>query len=155
MRDKFMNVFMILLSIMAGAAVIWVGDWLLGVRLEYFDGPYTFSAAWILDLFLVPVFGGLVVSMIYGLGGKMWCYFSPIIVRGYGYYDAAYVSGTPPGVDLLPLAFWVLIVIVAVEAAAIGGVMGEILVKRTYGRRPPETLYKKKSTIPAGKDNPA
>ena len=51
-------------------------------------------------------------------------------------------EGLPDGVTLLPFGYWVLVLIVAIEAAAIGGVFGEILMKKTYGRRPQHLLYK-------------
>lgn len=155
MNYRTMNALMICVAIAAGAAVNVLGDWLLGVRLEYFMGPYTFSLSWILTLFVVPVFAGLTVSYIYGLGGKIWCYFSPVIVRVVSYLDVVYVSGVPEGVSLLPIPYWILIVIVAVEAAAIGGVFGEILVKKTYGRRPKDLLYKKKTTTATAGDSDA
>lgn len=155
MNQRVLNVVMICVSIGAGALVNYLGDRLLGVRLEYFMGPYTFSAAWILDLFLVPVFAGLTVSLIYGLGGKLWCYFSPLIVRVVSYLDAVYGSGVPDGVMLLPVPYWILLVIVAIEAAAIGGVFGEIVAKKTYGRRPRHLVYKKKAATTEVGENDA
>lgn len=131
-------------SILAGAAVNLLGDRLLGVRLEYFFGVYTFSPLWILDLFVVPFFAGLTVSMIYGLGGKLLCYFAPIVARVWSYYEAVYLIDLPEGYLILPIYYWVMLLIVAVEAAAFGGVAGEILVKKTYGRRPRHLVYKER-----------
>ena len=132
-------------AIGVGALVNYAGDRLLGVRLELFWGVSTFSLIWAADLFIVPFFAGLSVSMIYGLGGKLLCYFSPIIVRGISYIQMSYYTEMPEGVVVLPFFYWILILIVAIEAAAIGGVFGEILVKKTYGRRPKHLLYKRSS----------
>ena len=141
-RPQLMAFLMALVAIGAGALTNYLGDRLLGVRLELFWGVGTFSPIWIVDLFVVPFVAGLVVSGVYGLGGKVLCYFSPLIVRVASYIQ---MNGTelPEGVTLLPIYFWILVLIVAIEAAAFGGVAGEILIKRTYGRRPRHILYKK------------
>lgn len=94
----------------------------------------TFSFAWILDVFFVPFLVGLTVSWIYGLGGKWLCYFPPIIVRCLSYAEIYYVSGTPHGSNLNPIGWWSLYVILSVESAVIGGVMGEVMKKGVYGR---------------------
>ena len=143
--SKFMPALMAIVAITAGALVNYAGDRLLGIRLELFWGVSTFSPLWSLDLFVVPFIAGMVVSMIYGLGGKLLCYFAPILVRGISYIQMANYEGLPDGVTLLPLGYWVLILIVAVEAAAFGGVFGEILIKKVYGRQPKHLLYKQSS----------
>lgn len=133
-----------IIAILAGAAVNYAGDRLMGVRLELFYGVQTFNPMWILTLFVVPFFAGLAVSLIYGLGGKILAYFSPIIVRVYEYivlYDDR--LNLPEGITLLPLGYWILVVIVAVEAAAIGGVIGEIVNKKVYGRSSKEKFHKR------------
>jgi len=43
----------------------------------------------------------------------------------------------------LPIGYWVLIVIVSVEAAAAGGLIGEFVIKKTYGRRPKHLIHKR------------
>lgn len=144
-NSKFMPAFMAVVAITAGALVIYAGDRLLGIRLELFWGVATFSPTWSVDLFVVPFIAGMVVSMIYGLGGKLLCYFSPIIVRGISYIEMVNYGELPEGVALLPLGYWVLVLIVAVEAAAFGGVFGEVLIKKVYGRRPKHLLYKHSS----------
>lgn len=133
------------IAILGGVVVNVVGDRITGVRLEHFWGISTFSLMWILDLFLVPFIAGFAVAFIYGLGGKLLCYFVPLLVRGASYLEMVYISGTPEGAIGLPIYYWILIVIVAIESAAFGGVAGEILVKRTYGRRPRHMVYKQKS----------
>ena len=124
----------ILAALMVGTAMIHFGDRLLGVRIELFSGLSTFSFAWILDVFFVPFLVGWVVSWIYGLGGKWLCYFPPIIVRCLSYAQIYFVSGTPHGSNLNPLGWWSLYVVLSVESAVIGGVIGEVMKKGVYGR---------------------
>ncbi len=61
------------------------GDRLLGVRIEVFTGIQYFSPLWVVDVFLIPFISGVLVSVIYGLGGKWLCYFPPMIVRAISY----------------------------------------------------------------------
>lgn len=145
MNNRAMALLMGCLAIAAGALVNYAGDRLLGIRLELFWGVSTFSPLWVVDLFVVPFIAGFVVSMVYGLGGKLLCYFAPIIVRGISYIQMYNYPNLPEGVVVLPLGYWVLVLIVAIEAAAFGGVFGEIMVKKTYGRRPKHLLYKQSS----------
>lgn len=144
-NDRLMAVFMGTVAIFAGALVNYFGDRLLNVRLELFFGVSTFSPIWVLDLFLVPFIAGLVVSLIFGFGGKLLCYFAPILCRVQSYVEMSYYEGLPEGVVVLPFFYWILILIVAIEAAAFGGIFGEIVIKRTYGRRPKHLLHKKKA----------
>jgi hypothetical protein len=123
-----------LVALIIGTAMLHFGDRLLGVRIELFSGLSTFSFAWILDVFFVPFLVGLTVSWIYGLGGKWLCYFPPIIVRCLSYAEIYYVSGTPHGSNLNPLGWWTLYVVLSVESAVIGGVIGEVMNKGVYGR---------------------
>jgi hypothetical protein len=132
------------LALLAGCAVIVIGDWVLGVDLELFWGLETFNFLWFLDLFVVPLISGLVVGVIFGLGGKWLCYFPPLIVRLGSYYNFMYFSSVPDGASLMPMGWWGFFVILAIESAAFGGVAGEIMVKKTYGRLPHDMVYKKK-----------
>jgi len=142
MNNRAMAIVMGTVAIAAGVLINYLGDKLLGVRLELFWGVSTFSPTWVVALFLVPFVAGFAVSMIYGLGGKVLCYFSPLIWRAYSYYETSQYQGLPDGMTILPFYYWILVLIVAIEAAAFGGVFGEILVKRTYGRRPHHLIYK-------------
>jgi len=150
MNRRLMAILMGIVAIAAGVLINYFCDRLInyiapppGIRLELFWGVATFSPYWVLTLFVPPLIAGFVVSMIYGLGGKLICYFVPIIVRGYSYYQMmGQEQSLPDGVTLLPFGYWILVLIVAIEAAAIGGVFGEILIKKTYGRRPQHLLYK-------------
>ncbi|RMD79118.1 MAG: hypothetical protein D6809_04375 [Gammaproteobacteria bacterium] len=131
------------LAIAAGCAVNYLGDRLLGVRMELWWGLiHTFTIPWVLDVFLVPFLAGTVVGLIYGLGGKWLCYFPPLIVRFWSYIGLMDISRIPEGASLLPMGWWGFFVILAVESAAFGGVAGEILVKRTYGRMPRHLYHK-------------
>ncbi len=118
------------------------GDRLLGIRIEIFTGIAYFSPLWVVDVFFIPFVSGMLVSVIYGLGGKWLCYFPPMIVRAISYYEVADMTGVPQGAALMPLGWWGFFVIVVVEAAVIGGVLGEVMMKRTYGRRARHLLYK-------------
>jgi len=129
-------------AVLLGAVIVYIGDRLLGVSLEVYVGMGTYSPLWILDLILVPFIAGLAVSFVYGLGGKILAHFSPLIVRviEYNMLDPA---SLPEHVAILPLGFWILIVIVSVEAASAGGFVGEVVIKRTYGRRPKHLIHKR------------
>ncbi|MGB8518494.1 MAG: hypothetical protein WCD45_11485, partial [Gallionella sp.] len=107
---------------------------LLGVQIELFSGLSTFSFAWMLDVFLVPFLTGLVVAWIFGKGAKWLCYFPPLFVRIISYVQIMYFTGTPHGSNLNPLGWWGLYVILAMEAAGIGGILGEVMIKNVYGR---------------------
>ncbi|MDX8379896.1 MAG: hypothetical protein R8K48_07640 [Gallionella sp.] len=133
-----------LFAVTVGVILNFLGDQVLGVRMELFSGLSTFSFAWGLDVFLLPFLVGIVVSRIYGLGGKWLCYFPPIIVRSVSYAYIVYAtSGPPHGTILNPLGWWSLYVILAVESAAMGGIVGEVIFKKVYGR----TNFKNTSEI--------
>lgn len=139
-KRRSLDACMAAVAVTAGAIVVYAGDWLLGVNLEVYYGYSTYSVAWVLAVFFVPFVAGIVVSMIYGLGGKILAHFSPLIVRAYNYYD---LHGVPlEAGSLLPLGYWIFMVILCVEFATIGGVIGEVLVKRTYGRTDRKNLHK-------------
>ncbi len=131
-------------AVLVGCALNHFGDRLLGVQIELFRGLQTFSFAWIADVFVLPFVVGIVVAAIFGMGGKWLCYFPPLIVRLVSYAELAHAA-VPTGASLLPLGWWGFFVILVMEAAAFGGIAGEIMVKGTYGRRPAELLYKRSS----------
>ncbi len=133
-----------LAALAIGCALNHFGDRLLGVKIELFYGLDTFSFAWLLDMFVLPFFVGLVVAAIFGMGGKWLCYFPPLIVRLASYYVLAHSATLPPDASLIPLGWWGFFVILAMEAAAFGGIAGEIIIKGTYGRSAPGTVYKKR-----------
>lgn len=123
-----------LVALLVGMALNYLGDRLLGVKIELFSGLSTFSFAWILDVFFVPFLVGMAVTRIFGMGGKWLCYFPPLIVRSLSYAEILYVSGTPHGSNLNPMGWWGLYVILAMESAGIGGIVGEVMIKNIYGR---------------------
>jgi len=129
-------------ALLVGCAMNFIGDRLLGVNIELFYGLSTFSFAWIVDMFVLPFFVGVAVAMIFGLGGKWLCYFPPLIVRAVSYYLLMHATSISPDASLIPMGWWGFFVILTMEAAAIGGIMGEIMIKGTYGRSAPETIYK-------------
>jgi xanthosine utilization system XapX-like protein len=133
------------LALVAGCLINYLGDHLLGVRIELFWGLSTFSLLWFLDVFIVPFVAGIAVGTIFGLGGKWLCYFPPLIVRFYGYFETMKIIGVPDGAALMPMGWWGFFVILAVESAAIGGVIGEIMIKRTYGRKPTHLEYEERA----------
>jgi hypothetical protein len=128
-------------ALLIGCAVNHFGDKLLGVQIELFRGLQTFSFMWILDMFLLPFIVGILVAVIFGLGGKWLCYFPPLIVRVIS-YSAIKHTGIPADASLMPMGWWGFFVILTMEAAAIGGIIGEVVMKGTYGRSTPEILYK-------------
>lgn len=131
-----------LVAILLGCAINYFGDRLLGIKIEIFHGLQTFSFMWILDMFALPFVVGVVVAAIFGLGGKWLCYFPPLMVRALSYYEILHGGGVPQGASLMPMGWWGFFVILVIEASALGGVMGEIWVKGTYGRRPRQMIYK-------------
>lgn len=140
-----------MLALTAGCLVNYVGDKIIGVRLELFWGLQTFNFLWFLQLFILPIFVGMTVSMIFGLGGKWLCYFPSAIIRCFSYVEMKYLLDVPQGADLMPFGWYIFFIILAVESAAIGGVVGEIMVKRIYGRTDPEQA--KKELIQPSNDN--
>jgi hypothetical protein len=131
MNPKYMSG---LVALLIGMALNHLGDRLLGVKIELFSGLATFSFAWVLDVFFVPFVVGLVVAWIFGKGAKWLAYFPPLIVRCLSYAEILYYTGTPHGSNLNPMGWWGFYVILAMEAAGIGGIVGEVMMKNVYGR---------------------
>ncbi len=117
-------------------------DRLLGVQIEAFSGGIGyFSMLWVIDLFLVPFLVGGLVSLIYGYGGKWLSFIPSMIVRTVSYFGIAmHVTPMAAGSKLMPMGWWGFYVILAMESAAVGGVIGEVMLKRTYGRSAPPKL---------------
>ncbi len=142
-KHKLMSFVMACLAVSCGAVIVHFGDKLLDVNLALFYGIKTFDPIWALDLFLVPFIAGIIVSIVYGLGGKILAHFSPMIIHipiYIAFYNGAVL---PEGSALLPIGYWVLLLIVAVEFSALGGIAGEVIVKKTYGRSDKSKLHKK------------
>ena len=126
------------IAMTVGCAVNYLGDWLIGIRIELFWGLETFNFLWFLQLFILPVFAGIAVSMVYGLGGKWIAILPPLVVRYAAYYETQHIIGIPNGADLMPLGWWGFFVILAMETCMIGGVIGELANKRIYGWKKPK-----------------
>jgi len=115
-----------------GSIIMQAGFLGLNVHLDWFSGISTFSASWILSMTLLPVAAGIVIGMIYGYGGKYLAHFPPLAVLLVGYYQSVHMS-LPEGVELLPWGLWVMFMILQMEFCAVGGFIGEILVRRRTG----------------------
>ena len=133
-------------ALLVGCLLNRFGDQLLGVQVELYRGIQGFGGMWIVDVFVLPFFVGLLVSAILGRGGKWLSYFPPLIVRSISYFELAYITGVPHGASLAPIGWWGFFVILAVEASAFGGIMGEVMLKGTYGRSPRHKIYKERSS---------
>lgn len=149
------------LAIMVGCLVNYAGDRLLGVRLEWVpinDPLAIFNALWAIQIFIIPTIVGLATAAVFGLGGKWLCYFPPVIVRSIAYMQSYYMVELPQGITLMPFGWWIFFVILAVECSAIGGVFGEAMIKRIYGRtsaEEAEQLYIKTEKTDDNKDSKA
>lgn len=127
-----------IVAVLAGMALNFFGDWLLGVRIEVFKGIATFNFLWMVDIFLVPFLVGLLVARIFGKHAKWLACLPPLFVCSLSYL---YLYFSNPGIDFffdLHLHYWGLCVILAVESANIGGILGEVFM-RVYHRKNTET----------------
>lgn len=157
-NNLYKEIFFVSVSVLAGAVVIYVGDTLVGVQLEVIKVPgyllSYFTPMLMVDMFIVPLIGGFVVTSIYGLGGKILSGFAPVLVRGYCYYSLTFI--TPPGEgETLPFLYWILPVIITVEVAWVGGFLGEVMIKKIYGRpnkKPNYITQAEKAELLAGKE---
>ncbi|MEO6422956.1 MAG: hypothetical protein ABIR84_09845 [Candidatus Nitrotoga sp.] len=138
------------IAVLAGTALNYLGDKALGVNIEVFTGISTFTFAWMIDIFLVPFVVGFLVSWIFGLGGKWLTCLPPLIVRCAGFIQLTYFENPSTDVDMffqIPLAYWGPCLILVVEAANFGGIIGEV-VKGVYGRPNKENDDEVKMTTP-------
>ncbi|MCE9550472.1 MAG: hypothetical protein K8R50_05625 [Betaproteobacteria bacterium] len=138
-RARFING---VVAVIMGCALNYFGDRLLGVKIELFRGILDFNGLWVIDMLVIPFFVGVLVAVIFGLGGKWLCYFPPLIVKSIGYLESLYGNAVPEDSSIMPFGMWALYVTVVMTSAAFGGVMGEIMVKGTYGRSSRDILYK-------------
>ncbi len=124
-----------LVALLLGTAINFLGDRLLGVRIEIFAGISTFTFPWALDVFLVPFISGLAVAKIFGKGSKWLACIPPLIVRSASYLYLYYSDPQGDFFFKLHLHYWGLCVILAVESANIAGILGEVLMG-VYKRNP-------------------
>ncbi len=124
-------------AVAAGMALNFLGDWLLGAQVEIFHGISTFTLPWMVDVFVLPFMVGLAVAKIYGSkGGKWLACLPPLFVRCISYVYM-YLFVFHDGKDFffhLNLYYWGPCVILVVEAANFGGILGEILIG-AYGKK--------------------
>lgn len=132
-----------------GTALIYIGDLILGVKIELFSGFSSFNIAWVLDIFFVPFLMGMVVAWIFGrdanhsgegfrftkgIGIIIWvCYLPPLIVRSANYFYIQYVTGVPEGSFLMPWGLWACFVVMTMTTAGMGEIIGEVIIK-LYGK---------------------
>lgn len=118
------------LAVLAGMALIYLGDQALGVNIEIYRGIATFTLPWVIDVFLVPFVAGVVVSLIYGRHGKWLACLPPLFVRGISFIQLTFFNDSSEYVDLffkVPLAYWGPCLILVVEVGNFGGIIGEIM----------------------------
>jgi hypothetical protein len=126
-------------AVMLASVFIHFWDRILGVKIEAFTGGIGyFSPWWVVDVFLVPFLAGIIVSLIFGFGGKWLAHLPPLLVRSISYFAIAqHMTAIAPGSSLMPIGWWGFFLILTIEFSAVGGVIGEVMVKRTYGRSAP------------------
>jgi len=118
-----------------GCALMQTGYAVLGVQLEWFAGIATFSGGWVLALTILPIGTGVLIGMIYGFGGKYLAHFPPATVLIISYYQSMHVPA-PEGVYLLPMGMMTVYIILQMEFCAVGGFIGEILIRKRFGWGP-------------------
>jgi len=118
-----------------GFLVIDTGLQLFGVRIEWYRGIEGFGLAWFTAMTLLPFVSGIVVGMVYGFGGKYLAHFPPLGVLVLAYYESVY-HPLPEGVRLMPWPLWGFFVILMMEFSAVGGVVGELIIRRHVGWDP-------------------
>jgi len=101
----------------------------LDVHIEWFSGISAFNAAWIIAMTIVPVVAGIVVGAIYGFGGKYLAHFPPALTMLYVYQ---HTYSVPDGTHLIPWGLWVVFVILQMEFCAIGGFLGELIIRKRF-----------------------
>lgn len=117
-----------IVAVVMGMAVNFIGDWLLGAKIETFRGIATFNFIWMLDVFVLPFIVGIVVAKIYGRkGGKWLACLPPLFVRFLTYgYMALFVFDDGKGFFSHMTMYWGLCLILVVETANFGGILSEV-----------------------------
>ena len=120
-------------AVLAGMALNFAGDWVLGARIEVFRGIETFTFAWMLDVFFVPFLVGLLVARIFGKHAKWLAVVPPTLVRFLSYLYLYFSDTSHDFFYNFHLHYWGLCVILAVESANLGAILGEVMVG-VYGK---------------------
>lgn len=118
-----------LVAIAVGIAIYHLALSVLDVHLQWFSGISTFNANWIVAMSLLPFGAGVVIGMIYGFGGKYVAHFPPAFYLLYQYQTTTWV---PDGSHLLPWGLLIVFVILQMEFCAVGGLFGEILIRKRF-----------------------
>ncbi|HXH71370.1 MAG TPA: hypothetical protein VNI58_00955 [Mariprofundaceae bacterium] len=121
-----------LVAFAIGSMLIDTGLTFLGVRIEWFMGINGFDFSWVMAMTILPVMTGVVVGAVYGFGGKYLAHFPPLGVLVWDYYESV-THTLPMGVHLFPWPLWGFFVILQMEFCAVGGVAGELFIRRYYG----------------------
>ncbi len=121
-----------IVAFFASAFTFDLGHKLLGVRVELFWGIQGFDFAWVIAMYVLPVVAGIVFSLIYGWGGKLLAHLPPLFALSIDYYQILH-TGAPEGASLIPLMWWGFFLILNMEFCAVGGFIGELLLKYRYG----------------------
>ena len=116
----------------ASTMVLDLGQRFTGVKVELFWGIAGYNMAWIFTMYGLPVLAGIVFGLIYGWGGKLLAHLPPILVLSMSYYETLH-TGAPRGASLIPLMWWGFFLILNMEFCAVGGFIGELLLKYKYG----------------------
>ncbi|MDQ6991555.1 MAG: hypothetical protein Q9M11_07485 [Mariprofundaceae bacterium] len=116
----------------AATIVFDLGHRLLDVQIELFWGISGYNFSWVLAMYALPVLAGIVFSLIYGWGGKLLSHLPPMFILGINYYSTMQ-TGAPEGASLIPLMWWGFFLILNMEFCAIGGFIGELLLRYHYG----------------------
>lgn len=122
-----------IVAVLAAMALNLAGDWALGVKIEVFRGIETFTPSWVADVFVVPFLTGLLVAKIFGKHAKWLACLPPLLVRFPSYLYLYYLDHSHDFFFNFHLHYWGLCVILAVESANFGAILGEVLVG-VYGK---------------------
>lgn len=132
-----------IIAVGAGMAFNFLGDWVTGANIETFRGIATFTLPWMLDVFVVPFLSGLIVAKIYrARGAKYLACLPPLLVRCLT-YSYMYFFTFHDGKDFffhLNLYYWGPAVILVVEAANFGAILGEVLTRAYHPKAPQPAL---------------
>ncbi len=121
-----------IMAFAVGGAIMQTGFDVLGVHLEWFSGINGYNGAWILAMTVLPVGAGVLIGMIYGYGGKYLAHFPPLAVLVISYYQSMQMP-QPEGMHLLPMGMMTVFIILQMEFCAVGGFIGELIMRRRTG----------------------
>jgi hypothetical protein len=124
----------VVLGIAAGSLAERLLEAASGTRLEYYQGLATFDWRWLLGISLWPLAGGAVCGFVIGRYGKWWAPAAAFLLRlllwtqaqaaGAG-LAATPVAGSRPALAVVPLGIWGFELLLCVDAAWVGGFLGE------------------------------